>query len=187
MREAAAVSEQMKLRAARATAESLQEEAGTTLYGRLISPGGPANVAAVADILGVGHSTVYRQCSGEIPVQLRTLAALALLDFEGCKALLDLMGRKLGVEWKWHPEYPQPPSQADVLQSVTEVSLACSEAAVLEVMALRDGQVTQEELRDLEKQWTEEDYKRERMRAQIRSLAGPVARSDGPEPEPMGF
>lgn len=186
MRETGSTSETTKLREARAKAESLQSEAGSVLYGRLISPGGPANVGEVAAILGVGQSTVYRQCSGEIPVQLRTLVALALLDFEGFKALLDLIARMLGVEWKWHPQVLQPPSETDALQAVTEVSLACSEAAVLEMMALRDGLVTQLELRELEHQWAEEDYKREQMRAQIRTLAGSEAAPGSPLPRATG-
>jgi hypothetical protein len=155
-----------------AAAERLQNEAALRLYSRLISPGGPAKVAAVAELLGVGPSTVYRQCSGEIPVQLRTLVPLGALDFVGLKALLDLLGGVLGVAWSWSPEPVRPPSGPDALQAVTEVTLVCSEAAVLEVASLRDGLITSEEIAGLERKWLEEDYKREQMRAQIRAMAG---------------
>jgi DNA-binding transcriptional regulator YdaS (Cro superfamily) len=154
-----------------AVAERLQNGAALLLYGRLISPGGPAKVAAIAELLGVGPSTVYRQCSGEIPVQLRTLVPLAALDFEGLKALLDRIASDLGVTWVWSPEVSAAPSGPDALEAVTEVSLVCSEAAVLEVASVRDGAVTPQELAQLERKWVEEDYKREQMRAQIRAMA----------------
>jgi len=152
-------------------AEQLQQEAAAVLYQRLVSPGGPAKVAALAELLGVGQSTVYRQCSGEIPVQLRTLAPLAALDLEGFRLLLDGMGKTLGLRWQWHPKAGVPPSVADAMQMVTEVSLACFEAALVEVAALRDGTVTSDELEELETRWAHEDYTREQMRAQVRAMS----------------
>ena len=150
-------------------AERVQQEAAAVLYQRLVSPGGPAKVAALAELLGVGQSTVYRQCSGEIPVQLRTLAPLAALDLEGFRLLLDGLGKALGLRWQWHPTAVVPSSVADAMQMVTEVSLACFEAALAEVAALRDGTVTVEELAELERRWAHEDYTREQMRAQVRA------------------
>lgn len=151
-------------------AERLQTEAASLLYSRLISPGGAATVGEVSDILKVAQSTVYRQCNGDIPVQLRTLAALASLDFEGFKGVLDLMGSELGVSWTWNPQVADVPEEQDAFQAVADVSLVCSEAAALEYGALRDGVITNEELEELENVWTREDFKKAQMRAQIRAM-----------------
>ena len=173
MQEPGAPARRALLRAA-SVAERVQQEAASVLYQRLVSPGGPAKVAALAELLGVGQSTVYRQCSGEIPVQLRTLAPLAALDLEGFRLLFDGLGRALGLKWQWHPQAVVPASVADAMQMVTEVSLACFEAALAEVGALRDGTVTAEELAELERRWAHEDYTREQMRAQVRAMAPAV-------------
>ncbi len=157
------------LEASRIT-ERLQEEAALLLYSRLISPGGGATVGDVAKILRVTQSTVYRQCSGDIPVQLRSLAALAALDYKGVKGLLDLIGGELGVSWSWNPKVTEAPEEMDALHAVAEVSLYCSEAAALEYAALRDGIVTREELDGLEQAWTREDFAKAQMRAKIRAF-----------------
>jgi hypothetical protein len=172
LRDADEKTRKQALRDAAREAELLQREAASLLYSRLISPGGSATVPMVAEALGVGQSTVYRQCSGDIPVQLRTLAALALVDIEGFKALLDLVGRQLGMHWKWNLTVPVPPDGDAAFQAVAEVSLACSEAAMMEYMALRDGKVTPDEMSEMDRRWRIEDYKKELMRAQIRAMAG---------------
>lgn len=119
-------------------AAAVQLEAASILYARLIQRDGPATVQAVGAELGVVDSTITRQATGDIPVQLRTMAALMHLDPEGGRLMLDAFGRELGVAWK--------PS-ADVAQAGAVTSKAlrmvsrCSALVQTLAEALDDGEL----------------------------------------------
>jgi hypothetical protein len=82
------------------TAERLigktQAELQLALYGRTISPGGPATYHQVAELMHRNPATVDRQCTGVIPVQAATILALALLDPEGGRQMLETLAQAMG-------------------------------------------------------------------------------------------
>ena len=79
-------------------AEYIQRRAAEILYDRLILRNGPVPVEALADALGVCHSTITRQCTGDIPAQIRTLVSFAGLDPEGGRLINALVQAELGFE-----------------------------------------------------------------------------------------
>lgn len=83
------------------SASKFQDALQSLLYSRVIQGG--VGSAALADALGVVRSTVTRQCTGDIPVQARTVVALASIDSSAAAPIADVFADALGVEWRESP------------------------------------------------------------------------------------
>jgi hypothetical protein len=150
----------------------LQREAAAVLYARLIQRKGPATVDALADRLGICHSSITRQCTGDIPVQLRTVPALLHLDEEGGRDLLDLLARSTGVRWT---DEPAPDSCG--VEAVRTAWAAVGRAAELQASIASAAQ-------DHHFDASERQAVRERLRAMEHECKRLAAQLDALEPAP---
>lgn len=123
-------------------AEYVQREAAAILYQRLIMRQGPATVETLADQLGVHHSTVTRQCNGDIPVTLRTLVAFAAIDPDGGRAVSALTMSELGFELR--PALHAVADGSDV-EAASHLGDRAGHAAMLLCRFLGDGRLDETE------------------------------------------
>ena len=127
-------------------AEYVQREAAAILYQRLIMRQGPATVETLSDVLGVHHSTVTRQCNGDIPVTLRTLVHFAAIDPDGGRTVAELTVAELGFELR-------PSLRAVVdgseLEAAAHLGDRAAHAAMLLCRFLGDGRLDETEREEL--------------------------------------
>ncbi len=128
-------------------ANLLNAAAALKLYDRLISPGGPVGYLEVAALLGVVPATVHRQCTGDIPIQLRTVVALMQLDPEGGRQLLDLLGEACGIVWSEEAIHAKGDRQ--VMASACRTIQSLSRLMDSIAKAIEDGAITPNEVDDL--------------------------------------
>jgi hypothetical protein len=127
-------------------AEYVQREAASILYNRLILGHGPATVQTLADALGVCHSTITRQCTGDIPVQLRTVVTLGGIDPDGARLINELLLAELGFELR-------PALQAvstSLEEAASQLGDRLGHATMLLCRFLGDGRIDDSEAAELE-------------------------------------
>lgn len=146
----------------------LQSRAALKLYERLISPGGPATYQQLAEDLGVVASTVHRQCTGDVPVQLRTVLALLNRDPEGGRQMLDILGD--AAHFRWTDTPGQRPAEQDAIDGAW---MTVDEAAQLQqaiARAARDGRFDAGEREDARHRLARMEHRCKAMHAQLDAL-----------------
>lgn len=125
-------------------AQLLRRDVCHKLYQRLISPGGPASIETVAEVLGVTSRSIYRQTdpASESPPQICTLVALGVDDPEGAREVLETVNRSLGYGL---PEPLKDALEGCAVEAASEAGALSCELASLIIRAIHDGQLCEAE------------------------------------------
>ncbi len=152
-----------ELRKAHRSVTGFQEELASLLYRRLILRAGPATVADMASVLEVCHSTVTRQCTGDIPVQARTALALWFVDRDGGRLVLDLLGDETGMAWEPTPIL----AHGDIPRAASVAGMKAAELAGALCRILEDGRVDDVERSELEQLLPRAIYHIQRLKTEL--------------------
>lgn len=138
---------QAQRNSARNLAILLDTQASEALH-RFFGDNGADLKNELAEALETSVGTITRQCrAGDLPVQIRLLAALKVFEPSLFGSVLDVVGATLGI--RWHHHMPGQGSAED-LRSQTALALSASAAAAAGILQdVADGTLDARELATL--------------------------------------
>jgi hypothetical protein len=113
----------------------------------------PGGVEVVAGRMGKSPSTLYKELQGAGTAKLGALDAVKIAQITQDVRIPLAFAQACGGLYT--PLLPVAPNLADALQAVAHMSKEFGDVLTAVTMALADGRVTQNELREIQAQWLE--------------------------------